>query len=241
MTWLRYLSFLAVAVFLRALLARFSTRPDQWLLLGSLGFGIAYILYDRGRWQSLLDRAGRATGPELDRLQAQASIEERAALQVQGALLPSDALGELEGTETFAYPPGSPLLLALLGGVCVLFGVGMLAPLVRGQLDDPANDWTLFIVGLLFLLAARGYSIMATFVGKTVRVDEQGLHETTRAGQTTTLRWSALLRPRRHLLSGSIAFTDPSGSTIVVSPRLRGYARFLFRVVAQLRLHQSAS
>ena len=226
---------------LRAVAARFTPNPDQWLLASFLGCGVAYLAWDRGRWRTRLDQAGRATPSELAALQQGIPVEERAALQASGMPVASDPLADLESPETFVYPPGSRSLSGVLFWACCAFSAGMFLPLVRGTLNDPGNDWVLFLLGCLFLLAALGYRRQTRFLGRQVTVDGAGLTDRSPSGAAIHISWASLQGARRLPFSRGFVFRDVSGVTIEVGPHLRGYGRFLWRVVAFLRGRHGAS
>jgi hypothetical protein len=241
MTWLQYLAYLVVGVTLRAVAARFTPNPDQWLLAGFFVAWLGFIAWDRGRWRTRLDQAGRASPADLAAFEASIPLEERAALQLEGALGASDVFRELETPEIFSYPPGSATLLGFLFWLCCLFSAGMFLPLIAGPIDDPANDWVLFTLGLLFLFAGLGYRSMARTIGRTIRIDSTGVTEVTRSGAQTHVAWRSLAAAAPVRFSGGFRFRDISGTSITVEATLRGYTRFLLKAAAYLRASAGAS
>ena len=234
MTWRRYLAFFMVIVGLRALGEHFGQRWDAYLLAFVVVTLLAGGFYNRSRWHGTLKRLGYGSDTERAKILQDLADKDLAVSWYAAHETGIEPLPVAPQEGTFSYPPGSRSLLTFQFWACVLFAGGFLRPIITEGSTDPANDWVLFVLGLVFLGGAAMAIARSRRVGRSVTIDAHGVRETLRDHVTGEITWEklGLIRRRR---AGGLEFRSLDGRRLIIYPQLRGYGNFVMLLRAFLQ------
>ena len=219
MTWLQYLSFLAAITGVRWALNELTPHGDDYLFGGIIIGCLAWIIYQRFRAHALLDLWFRSSDADREALgpALMDAVGLRPRLPVP--VNPEDRL-------TFQYPSASRGYLTLQFWLCVIFGAGMLRPILSAENVEPSNGWVLFILGCVFTLAAYWTSRQLRFVGDSVIVDAYGIEVQRGKRVRERIEWSELTQVGRTRGGRPLIFGAEDGRKITVWAELIDHVQF---------------
>jgi len=219
MTWFQFIAYLAIASGVRWLLGRMTPHADEYLVGGLLLIGVAWVIYRRTRGHAMLDLWLRST--DADRKSLTPALMDAVGLlpQLPVPVTPEERL-------TFRYPPVSRGLLTFQFWLCVVFGAGILRPLISEGTAGPGNDWVLFLLAGIFILSAFGARRQLRWAGDLVIVDAEGLAVDRGRRGIERIAWSELAGVRRWRGFKPLIFSSSDGREIIVWPELKDRVQF---------------